>query len=58
MVGGNQRDSAKETKEETHGQEEEVEEEKDVRGNEGLPIQPGLEYEIKYEKDKYRYRIP
>ena len=41
--------SAKETKEQTQGQEEEVEEDKDVRSDEGLPIY--FKHKVNYEKD-------
>ena len=58
MVGVNRRGSAQETKEETQGQEEEVEEDKYVSSDKALPIYPGFEYEVKYEQDKYRYRTP
>ena len=43
--------SAKETKEQTQGQEEEVEEDKDVSSDEGLTIYPDFEYEVNYEID-------
>ena len=40
--------SAKETKEQTQGQEEEVEEDKDVSSDEGLTIYPDFEYEVNH----------
>ena len=44
MVEVKQRSSTKETKEEILGQDQEVQEEKDVSSNEGLPIYPDFEY--------------
>ena len=49
MVEVKQRGSTKETKEEIQGQEEEVEEDKDVRSDEGLPIY--FKHKVNYEKD-------
>ena len=50
MVEVKQRGSAKDNKEETQGQEEEVEEDRDVSSDEGLPIYPGFCHQVKYEK--------
>ena len=59
MVEVKQRGSANETKEEIPGQEEEMEEDKDVSSDERLPISPDFEFEyaVKYEIDNHCYKI-
>ena len=58
MVEVKQRGSANETKEEIQGQEEEVEEDKDVSSDEGLPIYQDFEFEyaVKYEIENLAMR--
>ena len=46
---------AKETKEKIQGQEQEVEEDKDVSSDKGLPIYPYFEYEVSFEIDNQGY---
>ena len=56
MVEVKRRSSGKETKEDIQGQEEDVEEDKDVSSDEGLPIYPDFEYEVKYEIDNHCFK--
>ena len=48
MVEVKRRGSAKGTKEQIQGQEEEVEEDKDISSDEGLPIYPDFQYEVNH----------
>ena len=51
--GSEAKEQLKGNQEKILGREQEVQEEKDVSSDEGLPIYPDFEYEVNYEKETY-----